>query len=322
MACFLALDVGGTKTDYALVDETQTLARVRTATIKRMRADAASATARLDEALEELTRRTGVPMHSIERTCVGTAGNTVPLVTDWLRAAIRSRVAGELVLVGDVEIALDAAFHGGPGVLMLAGTGSNCAGRTAQGTLLGAGGYGPVLADQGSGHRIGTEALRAAFLAKDEGRDSTLLEAVRAFWQLPSEDHLVEYANSMPAPDFSRLTELVLLHAERGDAVAAAVLQKEGEDLGYLARLMVRRLRAASADPDGGAGGTAGERFQEAWPAVAFAGSILEKVLPVRSALIAAVQTEFPAVQYLDGVIDPLEGAVWRARQTDPLRPE
>ncbi len=305
MAYFLALDVGGTKTDYALVDETRTLARVRTATIKRMRADEASATARLEGALRELTALTGVRMHEIARTCVGTAGNTVPLVTDWLREAITSRVAGEFVLVGDVEIALDAAFHGGPGVLVLAGTGSNCAGRTADGTLLGAGGYGPVLADQGSGHRIGSEALRAAFLARDEGRSSTLLEAVIAFWQLPAEDHLVEHANGTPAPDFSRLTELVLAHAEKGDAVAAAVLRKEGEDLGYLARLMVRRLRAAFVVTG-----------QDAWPTIAFAGSIMEKVLPVRLALMAAVRAEFPAVRFLDGVIDPLAGAVWRARQT------
>ena len=34
---FLALDAGGTKTDYVLVDETRELARARTGTIKRMR---------------------------------------------------------------------------------------------------------------------------------------------------------------------------------------------------------------------------------------------------------------------------------------------
>ncbi len=39
-------------------------------------------------------------------------------------------MSGELILLGDVEIALDAAFHGGAGVLVLAGTGSNVAGRT------------------------------------------------------------------------------------------------------------------------------------------------------------------------------------------------
>ena len=40
MSFFLALDAGGTKTDYVLADETRELARVRTGTIKRMRVDA------------------------------------------------------------------------------------------------------------------------------------------------------------------------------------------------------------------------------------------------------------------------------------------
>jgi glucosamine kinase len=301
MSFFLALDAGGTKTDYVLADETCELARVRTGTIKRMRTDAVTATKNLEQALSELTALTGVPMQSVTRTCVGTAGETVPLVADWLREAISARVAGELLVLGDVEIALDAAFPGQAGVLVLAGTGSNVAGRTAAGQLVTAGGWGPALADQGSGHRIGLEALRAAFMAKDEGRSTLLLQAVLEFWELASLDLLVEYANSRPAPDFSKLTELVLRYAEMGDEVAAAVLRREGEDLAYLARLVMRRLHAASENQD--------------WvPLIAFAGSIMEKVLPVRQALIAALQREFPEVRTLDGVVDPIAGAVWRAR--------
>jgi glucosamine kinase len=301
MSFFLALDAGGTKTDYVLADETRELARVRTGTIKRMRTDAATATKNLEQALAELFARTGVSMQSVTRTCVGTAGETVSLVSDWLRDAITARVAGELLVLGDVEIALDAAFPGQAGVLVLAGTGSNVAGRTAAGELNSAGGWGPALADQGSGHKIGLEGLRAIFMAKDEGRSTLLLEAVLEFWQLDSLEALVGYANMLPAPDFSQLTELVLRCSELGDEVAAAVLHKEGEDLAYLARLVIRRLQAASGKQD--------------WvPPIAFAGSIMEKVLPVRRALIAAVQREFPDVHTLDGVVDPIAGAVWRAR--------
>jgi glucosamine kinase len=166
---FLALDSGGTKTDYVLADETRELARVRTGTIKRMRTDAETAAQNLDSALRQLTALSGVSMHSITRTCVGTAGESVPLVAGWLRGAIMSRVSGELMLLGDVEIALDAAFLGEASVLVLAGTGSNVAGRMSRGALISAGGWGPVLADQGSGHKIGLEGLRTAFLAKDEG---------------------------------------------------------------------------------------------------------------------------------------------------------
>ena len=51
MAFYLALDVGGTKTEYVLADDTHELARVRGGTIKRMRTDATTATQNLDAAL-------------------------------------------------------------------------------------------------------------------------------------------------------------------------------------------------------------------------------------------------------------------------------
>lgn len=303
MAFFLGLDAGGTNTTYVLADETQELARVRSGTIKRMRADAGTAAANLDQALAELTARTGVSMQAIARTCIGTAGNTVPLVTDWLRDSFAARISGELILLGDVEIALDAAFHGGPGVLVLAGTGSNVAGRTHDGQLIRVGGWGPALADQGSGHRIGHQALRAAFLAIDEGRSTQLIDAAVEHWKLPSLDLLVEHANSQPAPDFSRLTQLVVRVAAAGDEVAAAVLKKEGEDLAWLVRLVIRRMTSGADQP-------------EILPEIAFAGSIMEKVNPVRDALIASVRQEFPGIGTLDGVIDPVAGAVWRARSS------
>jgi N-acetylglucosamine kinase-like BadF-type ATPase len=305
MSLFLALDAGGTKTDYVLADDTRELARVRTGTIKRMRTDAVTATTNLEAALSALTQISGIPMHSITRTCIGTAGNTVPLVADFLREQFTARVSGELILVGDVEIALDAAFHGGPGVLVLAGTGSNVAARLNDGTLTTAGGWGPALADQGSGNRIGHEALRAIFLAHDEGRTTDLLPAVTAFWQLDPINplnHLVEFANRIPAPDFSRLTELVLRCANAGDPVAQSVLRKEGEDLAWLVRLILRRFNATPAT----------------LPAIAFAGSIMEKVPPVREALVAAVRQEFPTIQTLPGVVDPIDGALWRARTGAP----
>jgi glucosamine kinase len=302
MSFFLALDAGGTKTDYVLADETYELARVRTGTIKRMRTDAETAARNLDSALRQLTAQSGVSMQSITRTCVGTAGESIPLVADWLRHAIRSRVSGELLLLGDVEIALDAAFPGEAGVLVLAGTGSNVAGRMSTGALISAGGWGPALADQGSGQKIGLESLRTALLAKDEGRSTRLLQDVMDFWQLTTLDLLVEHANSIPPPDFSRLTELILRAAELGDEVAAEVLRREGEALAYLVRLVMRRLQH--------------EAVNHEWvPPIAFAGSIMEKVPPVRTALIAAVQREFGDVRVVGRVVDPIAGAVWRARR-------
>lgn len=203
--------------------------------------------------------------------------------------------------MGDVEIALDAAFRGGPGILVLAGTGSNVAGRTPEGVIATAGGWGPALADQGSGHRIGEEALRAIFLAKDEGRETRLLDAVMRFWNLSSCELLIEHANCSPYPDFSQLTPLVLEAAAQGDDVASEVLRVQGRELAYLVRLLIRRLRKIA-------------RNNSFIPDVAFAGSVMEHIAPVRDALIVDVRREFPAAAFRSGVVDPMEGALWCAR--------
>ena len=303
---FLAVDAGGTKTDYVLADETRTLARVRGGTIKLLRTDASDALANLEGAFGELAQRSGLPLMGVTRCCVGTAGESVALVVDWLRAEISARVGGELQILGDVEIALDAAFRGQPGVLVLSGTGSNVAGRGPDGVISTTGGWGPLLADQASGHRIGHEALRAIFLAKDEGRESMLLEAVMKFWQLERLERLVEYANKTPTPDLSQLAPLVLRCAEMGDDIADQVLRSQGRELGYLVRLLIRRLRANSGDTS----------FV---PCIAFAGSIMERVGAVREALLAEVRIEFPSVSVKKGTVDPVEGALWRARESCPV---
>jgi N-acetylglucosamine kinase-like BadF-type ATPase len=304
MPFYLAVDAGGTKTDFALADDTSILARSRTGSIKRMRVDATTAQANLDAALIELSTATGISMQRVTRTCIGTAGETVPLVVNWIRAAFGSRVAGELVIRGDVEIALDAGFRGGEGILVLAGTGSNVLARAADGTLQGAGGYGPVLADQGSGHRIGQQVLRRIFLAKDERVVTALSGEVLRFWQLGSLNELIAYVHAEPRPDSARLAPIALRCAEAGDAVALEVLAHEGEELGYLVRLLLRRGWPQSA----------------AMPSLAFAGSVMEHYRPVRQALLRTVRAEFPDVGELLGVVDPVEGALWRARLNEPKR--
>ncbi len=301
MPYFLAIDVGGTKADYALADENGTLARARSGTIKRMRTDAQTAARNLESALRDLAGQTGIDLRTVARTCVGTAGETVPLVTDWLRAEIPARVGGELLLLGDVEIALDAAFPGQAGILVLAGTGSNVACRTPRGELLTAGGWGPVLADQGSGHRIGLQALRAVCLARDEGVQSALLPAVLEFWQLAGFSDLVAFANASPAPDFSRLVKVVVECAEQGDTVAQSVLDQQGRELASVVTVLIRRMQASIQD----------ESFV---PGLAFAGSIMEKVHRVRHSLLNAVRESYPQIVAATGVVDPLEGALWHAR--------
>jgi len=306
MQYFLGVDAGGTKTEFVLGDESREMARVRAGTIKRLKADAATAEANLQTALRELDAATGISLQSIVRCCVGTAGETVPLVVNWLREAFARYVGGELIIVGDVEIALDSVFFGGRGVLVLAGTGSNVAGRGVGGAIVTAGGWGPALADQGSGHFLGLEGLRRGFLAIDQQRATRLLDDARAYWKLGSLSELIEFANANPPPEFSRLAPLVVAAAEQGDVVAQEVVVQGGADLAMLAGLVIERI----CNLEGG------EAAAFEVPAVAIAGSILEHAAPVRRALAAELRKRYPGIIVKETAADPPAGALWAARKS------
>lgn len=300
--CYLAMDAGGTRTTYVLADDERVLARVESGTIKLMRTTAEVASANLRGALAELQSLSGISMQQVRSTCIGAAGVTVPLVTDWMRAEHASHIGGSLLILGDVEIALDAAFPGQPGMLVMAGTGSNSAARSSNGNVTTAGGYGPVLSDQGSGHHIGTRALRACFLAQDERRPNRLMQAILDHWHLQISDDLVGYANACPLSEISALTPVVLRCSQDGDALANEVLQHEGRELAYLPLLLHRRMLIVD-----------GDRWK---PKIAFAGSILQHVQPLRDALISSLRANIADLYDIPGVIDPVMGALWRARHS------
>jgi N-acetylglucosamine kinase-like BadF-type ATPase len=197
-------------------------------------------------------------------------------------------------------------------VLVLAGTGSNVAGRTADGKIVTAGGWGPAMADQGSGHFIGLEGLRRGFLAIDQRRVSALLDNVRIHWDLASLEELIEFANANPAPDFSNLAPLVVCLAEQGDPVAREVLEAAGADLAYLGGLVIENMRSKEAGVAGLLETPSPWEFE--LPDVAIAGSILEHVPPVRKAMAALLQQRYPGLVVLQTSADPCAGALWNAR--------
>lgn len=269
--------------------------------MKRLNATEEQAARSLDDAIARLVALKGVGMNEITRTCIGTSGNTVPLVVDWLRENFAQRIAGELAIVGDVEIALDAVFPGGRGVLVLSGTGSNVAGRGTDREIVTAGGWGPMLADQGAGHWIGLEGLRRGFLAIDEERTTDLLEEARKLWKLPTVKALIEFGNAEPRPHFADFVPAVVACADRGDAIAQGILEQAGRDLAYLAGLVIERVVAADGEVLGS-------------PAVAIAGSILGKVRVVQSALMDQLRQRYPEIQFVTEPADPVLGALYRAR--------
>jgi len=267
-----------------------------------MRVDKQLADSNLVTSLEQLSSSAGVDLLSVAYGCIGAAGSNIPLVADWIRESLGVRVGGSLLLVEDIEIALNAAFPGTRGVLLLAGTGSNAAARSDNGTLIRAGGWGPVLGDQGSGYAIGILALRNLFTAIDDGLQSDLLIAILQFWRLDSISSLIEHVHSNPPPDFSQLVRLVVEAATDGDSVASATLTQAGNDLAHLASSVIRKLQLSE-------GTDWTDNVQ-----VALAGSVLQEIGVVRVQMELELRQNFPNVIFPPGLPDPVMGALWQAR--------
>lgn len=300
MAYFLGIDAGGTKTTAVLGDESHVLARAAGGSIKPLRVSLEQAQQNLSNLLEEIARKSEVNLREISASCVGTAGLRLPQTDGWMRQILASCVGGTIEVCGDEEIALDAAFPGGAGVLVIGGTGSNTLGRTSSGQRFTVGGWGPALGDQGSGYWIGHQALRAAVRAKDFGQPTRILDRVIEFWKAANLAQVVNMAHE--APDFSLLAPLIVQCAEEGDAVAMEVLERGGRLLGEDAVQAFRQVR----------------RFEpeRPMPTIAFIGGILDKVAFVRESMIETIRSSLPTVQILPEVVDAVSGALWRARHS------
>lgn len=302
MSVYLAVDAGGTKTECVIADDNNVLARVTGETVKIMSVGAPEATSRLRTLLQQTSAMAGVPLYLVTRACMGLAGISSEGVRAWAEATLSEVLTGELVLTGDEEIAMEAAFHQGAGVLVIAGTGSHVVGRCSNGSRFTAGGWGPMLGDEGSGHWIGLEGIRSGLRALDRGVPSCLLREVYSLWGLNGIAALVAKANARPRPDFAMLAEGVARCASQGDALARSVLDRAGEELAAQVSIVISKMRAAGCESSDTV-------------RVAFTGSVLGRIAPVHQAMVAALKLAHPGSSVDEQPIEPIEGALARARR-------
>ena len=118
MAIFLGIDGGGSKTSCAIGDETSLLGTGMAGASNLIRVGEAKARDALAAAINQACAVANVTTAQIQRTCVGLAGAGRPEISDVVRRMVSELVPGEIEVVGDMVIAQEAAFGGGPGVIV------------------------------------------------------------------------------------------------------------------------------------------------------------------------------------------------------------
>jgi glucosamine kinase len=298
-AVVLGIDGGGTRTRASIVNEGRVLAFAESGSIKRLRVGAAVAEENLRALLSEVYGQAGVS--SVQAASAGVASATMPGVPEWINAVFADFGVKRSEVVGDEVIALDAAFKGGPGILQIAGTGTNCIGRAPDGGRECAGGWSSRLGDEGSGYWIGLHAVRRALNAYDREEPTRILDVVGGVWGTSTIDELVNLGDSTPGPDFAALAPAISQLAEEGDPVALGVLHQAAADLVGFVLLVRAKLRRK-------------HNLTEDVP-VAWIGSVIGKSRLVREGFFAGLHAAAPDIPVRDHEVNAIDGAVWRAQR-------
>ncbi|HEX4642863.1 MAG TPA: BadF/BadG/BcrA/BcrD ATPase family protein [Candidatus Acidoferrales bacterium] len=245
MSYSLGFDGGGTKTDAVVLDAKGAVAGMgHGGPANPLRAGFDVAFASLRAAAEEAIRAAKIRPDEMAGVCVGLAGAGRESVARRVHEFLLQEFPGaKAQVVPDYEVALEAAAGSGPGVVLIAGTGSVAFGRNAAGETARAGGYGPWIGDEGSAFEIGRRAVAAIARGRDSAMPATQLErTIPIVLNCSDWDDLMVRIMKNPDEVFPKLFPVVAAAANAEDDAAREILFASAIGLGNLAMIVIRRL--------------------------------------------------------------------------------
>lgn len=298
MGVFLGIDGGGSKTSCVIGNETSTLGNGMSGPSNLVRVGEQRAREAITAAINQACTEAKVNPSQIERTCVGVAGGARPETAKVMRRILSEIVGGEIEIVGDMVIAMEAAAGSGPGVVVIAGTGSIAYGRNAAGQTARAGGWGFAISDEGSAHWIGRTAVAAVMRACDEGQHPSLLNPLMRAWHLETREQMIMAANASPTADFAGLLPAIISAAESKDPIAHDVLAQAGAELSTLAKIVTAQLFRD------------GQQVR-----VATSGGVFRNAALVRRVFYNNLRLTYPQVLVSEDAVEAVNGALELARK-------
>ena len=302
----LGVDGGGTKTRAVILNGRQQVLGEGTAGPSNpLRVGVRDATVAVREAVERACAAARVRRGDIVAAEIGLAGVRRADLRERMRAALDELGIKPLNVVTDADIALYGATEGKAGLVIIAGTGSVCCGRSARGARFCAGGWGPIAGDEGSGSWIARRGIQAVAHATDgRGSETPLVEAACDYFNVGAADDLSTaiYAPNMTNERIAGFARAVIEEAKRGDRVAKVIVAEGGRELGRAAAAVIRKQRMGR------------ERFPVGYVGGVFAAGEL-MLDPLREEITRAA----PKAYLAPAQLSPAEAAARMAREQAQL---
>ena len=296
-AIVIGIDGGGTKTRAIVADEHGNQVAEVIGAASAVRPGEVEASAEVIAATVADALASCEMTHVIPRVlCVGVAGvgREAERQALW-QALVEREIAAEVVVHTDFSVALDDAFAEGPGILLVAGTGSVAFGRGPSGTMARAGGWGPVFGDEGGGSWIGRRALSIVSAASDGREPETALTgALLTAAQLNETTELIGWAAKATPAELASLAPVVMSVADSGDLRANSLLSLAVEELVVHVRALARQLFGD----------------ERAAISVALSGGLLKRGTTLRKRLEHRLKSAVPGAQLRVEEVIAARGAV------------
>ena len=243
----VGVDGGGTKTQAVILDVNFAIIGEGFAGPSNpLRVGIANAAVAIRESIDRACEVAKLRRTDLVAAEIGLAGASRNELRARMREALHGTGIGEIIVVGDADIALYGATEGEPGLIVIAGTGSICCGINGRGKRICAGGWGPVAGDEGGGSWIARRALRAiAHAADGRGPATSLTSAACAYFHVSDSNDLSTaiYAPTITNERLAGFGKYVVEAAKTKDRIASEILAEGGKELGIMAAAVIRNLK-------------------------------------------------------------------------------
>lgn len=241
----VGFDGGGTKTDCIVLDaEGRTIGQGSAGPSNPLRVGFPAVSRELAMSAAQALGSAQLKPRDVAAVCAGLAGAGLRSVARAALVFLAREFPDALAQVTtDCEIALEAGVGSGPGVVLVAGTGSSAFGRNAVGQTARAGGFGSWIGDEGSAYEIGRRAVASVARTRDQAAPVTLLaDMIPSALDCPSWTDLIERIAKNPDAVFPRIFPAVVAAADAEDAAAREILFTSALGLSAISLTVVRRL--------------------------------------------------------------------------------
>ena len=231
----IGIDGGGTRTRGVIYRNKEILAQSNAGTTRIGAVGVGESCERLLNVIADLCEKANIDSEEIDAVVIGQAGvwleDEKKRSTHLLKTLARSQkmTLNDLIVTSDAELAVEGAFNGKNGIVLIVGTGSIAIGRTGKNKFVRSGGWGIELDDEGSGAWIGKEGLTAAVRGID-GRDKHTAFTDALAELFPTIDlknpRTIVKAYSERNFEYHMLTPTVMQCAEDGDEKCLDIIER------------------------------------------------------------------------------------------------